>query len=57
MEKIGNAEPKYETVDECLKQIEWCNYECEAGKVEMNVAFIQLVKWARERENPAQSVA
>lgn len=34
-------EPKM-TLKECIEQLEYCNYECEAGKLECNVAFRQI---------------
>lgn len=33
---------------ELLQQLESCQYRCEAGKLEMNVAFIELRRRAEE---------
>jgi len=30
------------TLKECIRQLESCNFECEAGKLECNIAFKQL---------------
>lgn len=39
------------TLKEIVEQLESCGYECEAGKLEFNVAFIALKKMAKgERE-------
>jgi hypothetical protein len=32
------------TLQEIIEQLESCNYECEAGRLENNVAFIELKK-------------
>lgn len=29
-------------IDDIIQQLEWCNYECEAGSLENNVAFQRL---------------
>ena len=29
-------------LDELIPQLKWCGYECEAGKLECNVAFRQI---------------
>jgi hypothetical protein len=42
--------PKYETLQQIVDQLEWCNYECEAGFLKMNTAFIALKQMAIEDE-------
>lgn len=37
---------KYDTLDKIVKQLEWCNYECEGGSLKMNVAFLSLKQMA-----------
>jgi hypothetical protein len=32
------------TLKECIAQLEWCDYECEAGKLKCNIAFRQIKK-------------
>ena len=29
-------------LDELIPQLKWCGYECEAGKLECNIAFRQI---------------
>jgi hypothetical protein len=36
-------EPKM-TLKECIEQLEYCNYECEAGLLVCNIAFRQIKK-------------
>lgn len=38
--------PKFNTIGEIVEQLEWCDYENEAGKLENNVAFKALKKMA-----------
>lgn len=33
-----------------VQQIEWCHYKAVGGMVEMNIAFIELVKRAKKSE-------
>ena len=33
---------KYDTLEKIVKQLEKCNYECEAGTLNNNVAFLAL---------------
>ena len=33
---------KYDTLQKIVDQLEWCNYECEAGYLNNNVAFLSL---------------
>lgn len=33
---------KYDTLAKIVAQLEWCNYECEAGTLNTNVAFLKL---------------
>lgn len=33
---------------EIVEQLKSCNYECEAGPLENNVAFIELVRLSKE---------
>jgi hypothetical protein len=50
-----NDRPVYKTVEEMFRQLEWCGYECEAGKLEMNVAYIQLkeiLRWHNAVKDP-----
>jgi hypothetical protein len=35
------------TLQEIIEQLESCHYECEAGTLENNVAFIELKRIAR----------
>jgi len=41
---------KEATLKEIVDQLEYCEYECEAGKLIMNVAFLEL-KRRSEEEN------
>ena len=34
------------TLKEIVAQLEWCNYECEAGPLTNNAAFIALKEMA-----------
>lgn len=45
---------KYKTLQQIVDQLEWCNYECEAGMLKMNTAFIALKKMALEAEKPEE---
>lgn len=36
------------TLQEIVKQLEWCGYECEAGTLVTNVAFISLKELAEK---------
>lgn len=52
-------EPKM-TLKECIEQLKWCGYECEAGKLECNVAFRKLAHVVDEIEglyNESRSTA
>ena len=33
---------KFNTLQKIVDQLEWCNYECEAGTLKTNSAFIAL---------------
>jgi len=35
---------------ECIKQIESCNFECEGGILELNVAWIALKELVTDKE-------
>jgi len=37
---------KYDTLQKIVDQLEKCNYECEAGVLKMNVAFLSLKRMA-----------
>jgi hypothetical protein len=41
----------HDTLAKIVEQLEWCRYECEAGKLENNIAFIALKRMA-EKEIP-----
>ncbi len=38
---------------EIVEQLEWCRFECEAGPLENNTAFIELKKLADSEEDRA----
>lgn len=38
------------TLTEIVSQLKWCEYECCAGRLEDNVAFVELEKMAAEEE-------
>lgn len=38
------------TLPEIIAQLEACRFECEAGPLEMNVAFVELKKMATRQE-------
>jgi Lar family restriction alleviation protein len=42
---------KYKTLQQIVDQLEWCNYECEAGSLKMNTAFIALKQMALDEVN------
>lgn len=37
---------KYDTLEKIVAQLEFCNYECEAGYLKDNVAFMAIKKMA-----------
>lgn len=39
---MANSDWSKATLTDIVKQLEMCGYECEAGKLVMNVAFIEL---------------
>lgn len=41
------------TLTEIVEQLRSCNYECEAGRLEDNVAFVELVQMAEPDKRPA----
>lgn len=47
------------TLTEIVNQLRSCNYECEAGKLENNLAWIELVKMAKPvmDESPLKNIA
>lgn len=42
---------KYDTLKKIVEQLEWCNYQNEAGSLNMNVAFISLKRMANLESN------
>jgi hypothetical protein len=38
---------KFESIYEIIEQLKSCNYQCEAGPLENNVAFIDLERHAK----------
>ncbi|WP_198156241.1 hypothetical protein [Paenibacillus sp. D9] len=42
------------TLQEIVEQLEWCGYECEAGKLHMNVAFEELKRRAEAEAHKEQ---
>ncbi len=44
---IASGEAKM-TLTEIIEQLEWCDYQCEAGTLKNNVAFIQLKRMSED---------
>lgn len=43
---------EYKKIQEIVEQLEGCNYECEGGPLNMNIAFIKLKELAnKENKN------
>ena len=38
------------SLKEIVEQLEWCDYECEAGSLVNNIAFIELKRQAELQE-------
>jgi len=41
-------EKEYKTLTEIVDQLEWCGYECIAGPLENNTAFIALKEMSKK---------
>ena len=39
---------KEASLKEIIEQLEFCQYECEAGELRMNIAFIELKRRSEE---------
>lgn len=44
------------TLQEIVDQLRWCEFACEAGKLEMNTAFQELEKLAKEESDTLLSI-
>ena len=42
---------KFDTLQKIVAQLEWCGYECEAGSLNNNVAFLALKRMAGEAKS------
>jgi hypothetical protein len=44
------------TLKELIEQLEFCEYECEAGTLTMNVAFLELKRRSNEEINQKEAL-
>ena len=47
---MTETSPIYKNLSEIVAQLEWCGYECEAGPLTHNTAFIALKEMAAQGE-------
>ena len=43
--------PEFETPEKMFEQLDWCGYECEAGILKNNVAYIELKEWCKQTQS------
>lgn len=47
---------KINSIEDCIKQIESCKFECEAGVLEKNIGYIKLKKLVKNLTTPVVSI-
>lgn len=47
---------KVETLEDCIKQIDKCKFECEAGSLDKNTGYIKLKELVKKLTIPVVSI-